>query len=889
MSKRTEVSFNPLYKTIESNIRGREEEDGLKEGTFVTIPDSITHNIRQPLRPYQAQALKNLIYYTDTNKRYKAIKNKHLLFQMATGSGKTNIVASSILYLYEQGYRDFIFFVNTTNIITKTKDNLANSGAYKYLFNKKIVINNKEVKINTIENSFEDSKENHINIMFTTIQKLHSNLATLVRENSISFDDFKDKKVALIADEAHHLNSELKKKKNKTDEENIAGWGLTSKTLLSMNDESILLEFTATAEINATQEISDYYENKLIYNYSFELFRADGYSKEVSLIRSGFSEKLRILQAIMISEYRVLVAQNKEINIALKPVILFKNPKGIKAVDKSLDDFKHLVENLSVEDIDEVFRESDILAIGELYELVKDKKQSFVKQLQHSFRENVCVKIYSTSADKEETLNLLNSLEDEHNNIRVIFAVNVLNEGWDVLNLYDVVKLDEAKTAGASTTSEAQLIGRGARYFPFEYKDEDKYKRKFDAKNPFRMMENMYFHSLNNNKYIEKLETTLNDMGIMDKKANELTYEFVPKEEFADHPLYIKGYVYTNTRTKIDKGKFVNGIEFYTKKHKRIYVLYDNESLETKLLEGLDESKYLESIEYKLADFDKNLVRVALNKKEFFHFKNLKKLFPNLTSVDEFITAKEYMGIILFKLKSIKKVEVKNQHKIDMVLQALEILEYEILKNNREFIASKNLKAIPIRERISLEPKEMKYSLTASGEKPPLINYDDKEWYVYKQHHATSEEKDFVDFVSDNISKLRDKYRDIKLLRNEKAFNLYSMDTDKEADKFEPDFILLLEDKENQQCYHQVFIEPKGDWAKGNADSFENSHEKWKQDILLQITELTTSGKMELLDINDNRDTTYYENPCYKVLGMPFWNTNTKDTFIDEFDSLVLQ
>ncbi|MCF6331525.1 MAG: hypothetical protein L3I99_08300 [Sulfurimonas sp.] len=46
---------------------------------------------------------------------------------------------------------------------------------------------------------------------------------------------------------------------------------------------------------------------------------------------------------------------------------------------------------------------------------------------------------------------------------------------------------------------------------------------------------------------------------------------------------------------------------------------------------------------------------------------------------------------------------------------------------------------------------------------------------------------------------------------------------------------------------------------------------------------------MELLDINDNSETTYYENPCYRVLGMPFWNTETQDTFIDEFESLVLE
>ncbi|MDA0001733.1 hypothetical protein OFR37_12065 [Brachyspira hyodysenteriae] len=38
---------------------------------------------------------------------------------------------------------------------------------------------------------------------------------------------------------------------------------------------------------------------------------------------------------------------------------------------------------------------------------------------------------------------LLNTLENKDNPIRVIFSVNKLNEGWDVLNLFDIVRLYE--------------------------------------------------------------------------------------------------------------------------------------------------------------------------------------------------------------------------------------------------------------------------------------------------------------------------------------------------------------------------------------------------------------------------------------------------------------
>ena len=47
--------------------------------------------------------------------------------------------------------------------------------------------------------------------------------------------------------------------------------------------------------------------------------------------------------------------------------------------------------------------------------------------------------------EKEKNAQLLNNLEDLDNPIRAIFAVYKLNEGWDVLNLFDIVKVDEKK------------------------------------------------------------------------------------------------------------------------------------------------------------------------------------------------------------------------------------------------------------------------------------------------------------------------------------------------------------------------------------------------------------------------------------------------------------
>ena len=85
----------------------------------------------------------------------------------------------------------------------------------------------------------------------------------------------------------------------------------------------------------------------------------------------------------------------------------------------------------------------------------------------------------------------LNTLEERNNEIRVIFAVDKLNEGWDVLNLFDIVRLYDTRDGkgnkvGKTTMQEAQLIGRGARYFPFiapEQPEAVPEKRKYDRDN----------------------------------------------------------------------------------------------------------------------------------------------------------------------------------------------------------------------------------------------------------------------------------------------------------------------------------------------------------------------------------------------------------------------
>ena len=122
---------------------------------------------------------------------------------------------------------------------------------------------------------------------------------------------------------------------------------------------------------------------------------------QIVLINDGLSQNKRILQAIMISEYRQIVA-SKFLNKSIKPVIMFKNPKGIKNIDKNFDDFINLIDNLKPKDLEDIFENSDLKAIKELQKLINI--DDFTKRLKYSFAKDKCLVIYSTSEDKLEKL-----------------------------------------------------------------------------------------------------------------------------------------------------------------------------------------------------------------------------------------------------------------------------------------------------------------------------------------------------------------------------------------------------------------------------------------------------------------------------------------------------
>ncbi|MBT0868619.1 DEAD/DEAH box helicase, partial [Campylobacter coli] len=225
------------------------------------------------------------------------------------------------------------------------------------------------------------------------------------------------------------------------------------------------------------------------------------------------------------SLYRELLAQ--KYNIVLKPVVLFKS-ESIKESMQNQEKFIDFIDNLESLHIEDFYKninkESDLL--NKSLEFFKKEYQNTYAKTIVNFLKNNFKTLYmlNTNDDKELEKNqiLLNSLEEKDNQIRVIFCVDKLNEGWDVLNLFDIVRLGNKKASKTITTKEAQLIGRGARYYSFksdlfDFDDEFRFKRKYDSdlENELNALEKLTYHTRNDVEFIKQLNESMNKEGLL--------------------------------------------------------------------------------------------------------------------------------------------------------------------------------------------------------------------------------------------------------------------------------------------------------------------------------------------------------------------------------------
>jgi len=868
-----------LYETFNSI------KDSFGEDFFTSrVGDEIVQNLNPKFefREYQKEALGRFDFYFNgyQKRQYPA----QLLFHMATGSGKTLIMAANILYLYKLGYRNFIFFVNSVNIIEKTRDNFLNSLSEKYLFAPKIKFGEKEVFIKEVQN-FEAVNPEDINIIFTTIQGLHTRL-NYPKENALTYEEFENKDIVLISDEAHHLQTLTKSKLTQSEEEERRSWEYTIlKGIFGRNPKNILLEFTATIDLG-NQNVKQKYEDKIIFQYDLKQFRLDKYSKEIEVLQADLKPIDRALQAVILSQYRRKIAEKYKLH--LKPVLLFKS-KSIKESKENYDGFIAKIKKLSPKDIKEIYsraKGTDLEKAFNYFQKENITSENLIRELQEDFSEEKCMLLDSENVDEEKQLKL-NSLESKNNEIRAIFVVNMLNEGWDVLNLFDIVRLYDTRDGiwvhgkykpGNTTMGEAQLIGRGARYFPFQLDETQyKYKRKFDedVENELRIVETLHYHSAHNPKYIDEIKSALTEMGILPEKY--VQKDLFIKDSFKETEFWKEGVIFINDRIQNPRTEIFSLQDAKIEKLYR-YELKTGEIKEEIILDEEKKTKISEEITrdkitYRFSDFGDNIIRNALDRIEFYKFDNLKKYFPYVRSIREFISSDRYLGNVKVEILGPKDKINKliPSQKLEIALSVVKKVSEQARTNTSKYVGTKLFKAKMLRE--VFRNKKIKIDIDDVQRKElEEVKLAKNDWYAQTGFYGTEEERSFINFIDGFIDKLKQKYSDIALLRNEKFFQVFDFD---EGRAFEPDFIMILKKRNKVISIYQIFIEPKGDQFKDNRGRFENSKEGWKQKFLLEM-----EGKADT-DLK-------LENKHFKLIGLPFYNEKLKKEFEEALENKIL-
>ncbi|HDR3491785.1 TPA: DEAD/DEAH box helicase family protein [Bacillus wiedmannii] len=830
------------------------------------VPEYILENLNHKLRPYQLEAIRHYIY-TQGSEVGEDYFN-HLLFHMATGSGKTVILAATILYLYkEKNMQDFIFFVNSEAIINKTIDNLTNVNSQKYLFNTKgIVIEGKRVSIKLVEVFPENKDKNTIYLKLTTIQKLHLDLS-FPKENALSYEDLTIGSICLLADEAHHINAYTRSDKKKLSKREFEEktWENTVQKILMSNMNNKLIEFTATIDLN-NESLFNKYRDKIVFQYDLKKFMKDGYSKNVVLLKANQNDDEKFFNSMLLSQYRKYIAN--ENGIELKPIILFKSNK-IEQSMKANSKFVDMINQLDIDTLSKkiyngrkIYSGTDTI-LERMFEYYSTKNLAqLLSNLKWDFDSLNILNANDKNFISEKNSILLNSLENPENPIRVIFAVAKLNEGWDVLNLFDIVRLSEdTPITKAITDSEAQLIGRGARFNPYRLDGELIRTRKFDfSVSNLKLLETLHYHTINDSAYIKNLEKSLEAANVEFYSDSYQRLEAKVKKSFRKTDFFNNGKIYINKVVPTSKQDYTS-LKDYNVSSQYIYVW---ESSSEQFL-GTKNVEFIQYENFKI-DISKVILKKAMRLRPFFRFNVLSEYIPAIKSIDEFIESENFLAGIEMNVSLPKNIPlelINNEEKLKIATGFLENLETMIKNNYRKekglpIFEAKNVSDIIDDYVIELNTSSKNYSNLIK-----VRNMSKQDWFIYDVALVNQLEENLIEFIFNHIEKLTIKYKDVYLIRNERKVKL----TEFEGTRgFMPDFILYLKDA-NFSYY--VFIEPKG------LHLIEK--DQWKQKML---EEMNLRADIEI--IGENKDV--------RILGLKFYNnqdSNYKE-FVDDFNSKVL-
>ena len=868
------------------------EQSFISEHTGYVIPSYINENLAHTLRYYQDAAIRFFHYSQEKTVN----RPNHLMFNMATGSGKTDLMAGLILYLYqERGYQNFLFTVNTNSVLMKTKDNLVNSSSDKYLFSDKIEIDGKIISVKQVERFPRIIDQNTIYIKLSSVQKMSDDLF-IQKENTMGVMDYAKHPVVVLADEAHHYSASTKTEKEK---ENT--WESAIQKILNAREDNILLEFTATVEFEK-EAIYNKYKDKVVYRYALNRLMEDRYSKNVKRIQSQASDRDKMLNAVLVSQFRKYRAEFQGITETFKPIILFKSSK-IDVSNKANQDFKELIASLTSDSLLDFIRknkgaDSEILSLAyHYYEKNEDRLDEVISDLKRDFNARNIINANDTERGnmlEKGQYQALNTLESPNNFYRVVFAVAKLTEGWDVLNLYDIVRIEqEAKTNKTATMVEAQLIGRGARYYPFLKDGVRSYQCRFDGEtgNDSLILETLHYHTMNEPQYLKQLVASLKEMDLpTGKDEKNPPIEIKLKKSFKQTEVYKNGKIYYNESEEVSADYFVS-LDSYGIQHKQDITRNFYSAIQE--VSYLDEGVQNETKQIHVAKFDERYIKKAIQKIPFYQFDNLRHYLPNIDSMSDFIYGENWLNTRNIKLfvnvpLTFTSDLLSPNDILDLTVGLLKEYETKIKSGFIKQRGTNKFVGYPISNYLTDYKKRIprvdSNTLTTQIITATEVKED---FFVYETAIMNQLEHQLLECIKSRMGLLREKYgKNVYLFRMDENMHRESAKAEKlklhqygnrkrydgtvadiHVQGFQPDFILFLEDKEVQ---FQIFIEPKG----MSVERFEK--ELWKEDLLLYMSE--NHGEIDFVD----------QVGKVEIHGLKFYTTDDGRGTMEQLEKIVL-
>ena len=408
--------------------------------------------------------------------------------------------------------------------------------------------------------------------------------------------------------------------------------------------------------------------------------------------------------------------------------------------------------------------------------------------------------------------------------------------------------------------------------------EQSKFQRKYDedVDCDLRVCETLYYHCQNDSRYIAELKNALREIGLDTDKI--VKREYVLKETFKAEEFYKYGVIFLNDR-KIKDRKSISELMLSIKDKTYTYKADKSSSGTDKLMSTVDENGQEISLKsfYKtikeIATVNYAIVNKALMRYPIYKFSSLKSYFPNLKSTRQFIIDDEYLGNIDIIIRS--NVAEPDAHILyEAVFDVLGKIADIISKIEETYMGTKEFKAKKISDIFQnkivnyFDPRDDGIGISQNGSsvnEDLRIDLSLEDWFAYTDNYGTTEEKAFVAYFRDRVEALKKIYNKIYLVRNERAFCIYSFEDGK---RFEPDYVLFLQKGTTEKFEQlQIFIEPKG--------SHLLEKDSWKEHFLLQLKNETIPVKI-FVDDND-----------YKIWGFHFFNQDNLKVFNSDFKEIL--